>query len=70
MTHQLPEARTIDQRMLNVGLFGYWLEQNNYGKYLEWQVKRRNKKRAERCVVGCERNSNVTARCGCRRRRR
>ena len=53
------EGRTIDRRMRNVGLFGYWLEQNNFGKYLEWQVKKRKKKRSERCMIACERDGHV-----------
>ena len=32
------QDRTIDDRMCEVGLFGYWLELNHYGKYVEWRV--------------------------------
>jgi hypothetical protein len=49
------KSQTIDMRMRNVGLFGHWLEENNYGKHVEWHVKRRQKKRPARCVVACER---------------
>ena len=30
------QQRTIDKRMRDVGLFGFWLEQNSYGKYVQW----------------------------------
>ena len=32
------QDRTIDDRMCEVGLFGFWLEKNNYGKYVEWHL--------------------------------
>ena len=32
------QDRTIDDRMCEVGLFGFWLKKNNYGKYVEWHV--------------------------------
>ena len=32
------QDRTIDDRMREVGLFGFWLEKNNFGKYVEWHV--------------------------------
>ena len=44
------QGKSIDRRMANVGLFGYWREQNNYGKFVEWHVKQRKKKHAARMV--------------------
>ena len=32
------QDRTIDDRMCEVGLFGFWLEKNHYGVYVEWHV--------------------------------
>jgi len=32
------QSRTLEARMGHVGLFGHWLEQNSYGKYMQWNV--------------------------------
>ena len=32
------QDRTIKNRFADVGLFGDWLEQNNYGKYIDWKA--------------------------------
>ena len=32
------QDRTLDVYMQSVGLFGYWLELNKYGKHVEWKV--------------------------------
>ena len=52
------QDKTIDGRMLHVGLFGHWLERNNYGKMLEWHVQKRKAKRPARCMVACERDGS------------
>ena len=49
------QSRTIDERMREVGLFNFWLEQNNYGKYCEWQVKD-GARGKERCLVAVDRD--------------
>ena len=33
------QGESIDRRMQRVGLFGYWLEKNEFGEYLQWQVR-------------------------------
>ena len=53
MTHV--EARVIDHRMGQVGTFGYWLELNHYGKYVEWQVTSGPQGMA-RCMIAVERD--------------
>ena len=50
------QGKSIDARMRRVGLFGYWLEQNGYGKYVEWQMKSWKKKAKARVLVAYERD--------------
>ena len=49
------EQRVIDARMGRVGQFGFWLELNHYGKYVEWQVTQGPRGKA-RCMVAVERD--------------
>ena len=32
------KGETIETRMNYVGLFGYWLQRNSYGKYVNWDI--------------------------------
>ena len=49
------QGGSIDRRMQRVGLFGYWLKKNKYGKYVEWHVKTRKEKGSQgRILVACD----------------
>ena len=49
------QERTTDERMCNVALFGFWLERNKYGKFVEWRVSS-GARGSERCVIAVERD--------------
>ena len=51
------QARTIDERMRCVGMFGYWAERNNYGKFVEWSVSH-GERGMERCVIAVDRDGS------------
>ena len=40
-----------DANFSRVGLFGYWMERNNYGRYVEWKVSEGPSGRQERTLV-------------------
>ena len=42
-------------RMQRVGLFGWWMQLNHYGCYVEWHVTE-SLRGKERCMVAVERN--------------
>jgi len=51
------QARTIDERMSHVALFGYWAERNKYGKFVEWSVSHGGRG-MERCLIAVERDGS------------
>ena len=51
------QDRTIDKRMCQVGLFGDWLQQNNFGAYVRWQLTE-GARGKERCMVAVERDGS------------
>ena len=40
-------------------MFGYWLEQNHYGKYVQWEVSE-GVQGMERCVIAVERDGSLS----------
>ena len=51
------QDQTNDRRMGRVGLFGFWLAQNNYGEHVQWNVSH-GECGMKRCLVAVDSNGS------------
>lgn len=49
------QDRTLQKRKKNVGLFGDWLEQNNYGPFVKWELTA-DGEATNKCMLAVERD--------------